>query len=101
MKKYEWRNYSDKYYFYDAVSGKVVGQAGKAALADIFFGVTYTGDYTYTIQDEKHLGQYISLEHAKKAVELFWDVQSRTLLESNVTADDTLRARSTYFGNDS
>jgi hypothetical protein len=27
------------------------------------------------------LGQYIDSDYAKKAVELFWDVQSRTVLE--------------------
>lgn len=81
MKEYRWQNYSDRYYFYDVVSGKIMGLVSKIALQDIFFGVTYVGDISFTVQDEKHLGQYISLEHAKKAVELFWDVQNRTLLE--------------------
>jgi hypothetical protein len=80
---HEWKSFSDNYYFFNVKTGKIVGQAGKLALREIFFGLTYVGDTSFTVQDEKHLGQYISLEHAKKAVENYWDIQSRTLLESN------------------
>jgi hypothetical protein len=41
----------------------------------------YVGENSYTIQDEKHLGKYISLEFAKDAAQRFWDIQNRTLLE--------------------
>ena len=41
----------------------------------------YTGETSYAIQDEKHLGKYISLEFAKDAAQRFWDIQNRTLLE--------------------
>jgi len=78
---YAWRSISDKYYFYNVSTGKIVGHAGKAALQEIFYAVVYTGDFTFTVADEGHLGQYISLEHAKKAIEFYWDVQNRTLIE--------------------
>lgn len=78
---YDWKSISDKYYFYDIMTGKIVGMASKIALQEIFFAKVYTGDFTFTMTDEGHLGQYVSLEHAKKAVEFHWDVQNRTLLE--------------------
>ncbi len=80
MKEYEWKSVSDKYYFFHVNTGKIVGQAGKQALHEVFFGIVYTTETTYGIQDEKHLGQYISLEHAKKSVENYWDIQNRTLI---------------------
>lgn len=80
MTNYDWKSISDKYYYYNVQTGKVVGQAGKQALHEVFFSLVYTSDHSFTVNDERHLGQYISLEHAKKAVELYWDVQSRTLI---------------------
>jgi hypothetical protein len=80
---FKWERISDKYYYYNEKTGKIVGHAGTVALQDIFFAVVYTGDFTFTISDEGHLGQYISLEYAKMAVEFYWDVQNRTLLETN------------------
>lgn len=77
---YDWRGYSDKYYYYNTVTGKIVGLTSKIALQDIYYSVVYTGTETFTIADEKHLGQYISLEHAKKATEWYWEVEDKTLL---------------------
>jgi frataxin-like iron-binding protein CyaY len=53
----------------------------KIALQEIWIALVYTGEYTFTLQDEKHLGQYINLEFAKRAAEFFWERESRTLLE--------------------
>jgi hypothetical protein len=80
--KYDWKSVSDRYYYYDTVTGKIVGMASKIALQEVFFGIVYTGQYTFTLNDEKHLGQYISIEHAKTAIEVFWDIQYKTLLEN-------------------
>ncbi|MEY3376699.1 MAG: hypothetical protein RL463_1009 [Bacteroidota bacterium] len=81
MNKYEWKSVSDKYYYYNVDTGKIVATAGKVALQEIFFSVTYTGNITFRLDDEHHLGQYISLEYAKRAAETYWDIQNRTLLE--------------------
>ncbi len=81
--KHDWKGISDRYYYYDTVTGKIVGMASKIALQEVFYGIVYTGQYTFTLDDERHLGQYISLEHAKKSIEYFWDVQSRTLIEND------------------
>jgi len=81
MIKYEWKNVSDNYYYYNSATGKIVGLTSKIALQDIYFSVVYIGEYTFTIDDEKHLGQYVSLDYGKKVIENFWDMQHRTLLE--------------------
>lgn len=83
-KIFEWKSVSDRYYYYDANTGKIVALASKIALQEIFFSVVYTGNMSFTINDEKHLGQYVSLEHAKKAAEAYWNIQNKTLLESDL-----------------
>jgi hypothetical protein len=81
LQKFQWEKFGDRFYYFDVNTGKIVGFSSKIALQEIYFSIIYTGQYTFTVDDEKHLGQYISLEHAKKAVEYFWDIQNRTLLE--------------------
>lgn len=82
MNKYEWKSISDNYYYYKTSSGKVVGQAGKVALRELFFSTVYlqSNDGLYTPHDERQVGHYISLEHAKQSVEEYWDIAERTLL---------------------
>ena len=81
MKEFRWERYGDKYYYYDSLTGKIVGSVSKIALQEVWITLVYIGEYTFTIQDEKHLGQYISLDFAKRAAEFFWERESRTLLE--------------------
>jgi len=81
LQQFQWEKMGDRCYYFDVKTGKIVGFSSKIALQEIYISIIYTGQYTFTVDDEKHLGQYISLEHAKKAVENFWDVQNRTLLE--------------------
>lgn len=84
LQKFKWERSGDNYYYYNEATGKIVGFSSKIALQEIYFGIVYTGQYTFTRDDENHLGQYISLEHAKKAVETYWDIQNRTLLEHEI-----------------
>ena len=81
MIEYKWERFSDRYYYYNVATGKVVGTVSKIALQDVWISLVYIGEYTFTRDDEKHLGQYISLEFAKEATQRFWDIQNRTLLE--------------------
>jgi frataxin-like iron-binding protein CyaY len=81
MTEHKWERFGDKYYYYDTDTGKIVGSVSKIALQEIWIALVYTGEYTFTLQDEKHLGQYINLEFAKRAAEFFWERESRTLLE--------------------
>jgi hypothetical protein len=87
MCMYNWqlRSYgSETYYYYEETTGKICGKASKLALQENWFAVVYVNEYTYlAADDEKHLGQYLDANYAKKAIEHFWDVQSRTLLAEN------------------
>ena len=78
---FEWQERSNAFYYYDVQTGKILGKANKQVLVDIWISLVYTGQYTFTIDDEKHLGQYIDLTSAMAAVVHYWDVQNRTLLE--------------------
>ena len=81
MKKYEWKEKANAWYYYDTNTGKIVGRSNKIALSgDICIALVFTGMYTFTVDDERHLGQYISVETAKNAVEYYWDREDRTLL---------------------
>ena len=82
MNKYKWERFGEKHYYHDIVTGKIVGTVSKIALQEVWISLVYTGEYSFTIDDEKHLGQYISMEFAKEATQRFWDIQSRTLLEN-------------------
>lgn len=79
---YNWKDHEHGAYFYQETSGKVVGSIFKIANQNILYAAkVYTGDTTYTLEDEKHLGQYIGLQYASKAIERYWNVYDKTLLE--------------------
>lgn len=86
-KTYEWRERNAKWYYYDTTTGLIVGTSHKYALQDVWSATVYTGNYNWSPRpdDEKPLGQYIEQDYAKRAVEHFWEVQSRTLLEQHDT----------------
>jgi hypothetical protein len=37
-------------------------------------------EFPYTDASEKHLGQFVSQDHARRSVEHYWNVQDRTLI---------------------
>ena len=80
MNEYKWERFGDKYYYYDIVTGKIVAAVNKLALQEVYIALVYTGQYTFTLDDEKHLGQYINLDFAKRAAEFYWEREMRTLL---------------------
>ena len=72
-----WQDYeaTNKYY-YDDDDGMIIGQIHK-------FG-TSVSIYTATVKPDnidKLLGQYVNIDYAQKAVENFWLIQDRTLIE--------------------
>ena len=73
----KWQDYeASNQYYYDDKDGLIIGQVHK-------FGTSVT-IYTATVKPEnldKLLGQFINLDYAKHAVERFWEIQDRTLLE--------------------
>ncbi len=82
-RKYEWRERNSKWYYFDTETGMIVGSSFKLALQDIYASVVNTGNYEYSfkLDDEKALGHYLEQDFAKKAVEKYWDIQCRTLIE--------------------
>jgi hypothetical protein len=69
---YEWKDADhDVYYYYGTTTGRIVGQVHK---------ISHTKIWATKVNEENYLGQYISLEFAKLAVEQYWDIQERTYL---------------------
>lgn len=80
---YEWKEKGQSFYYFIKEDGRIVGKVSYLPLSSICIALVYTGQYTFTIDDERHLGQYITMQFAKDAVQYYWDTQSRTLLENN------------------
>lgn len=71
----EWRDAEHNVsYYYLKDTGKIVGQVYLLAHTKIYGAKVYNES-----NEEGLLGQYISYESAKKAVEYFWNIQERTL----------------------
>ena len=66
----------DIYSFYNQEDGLVVAQIHKIAHTKIWVAKIIQGH-----TDERYLGQYIGHDFARKAVENYWAIQERTLLE--------------------
>ena len=77
---FDWQERGSAHYYYDTDTGKVVGTVSKLMSNEIWIALVNMGKYTLTLDDEKHLGQYIDKAFAKDAVEHFWAIQSRTLI---------------------
>jgi hypothetical protein len=75
MKQYDWTGINVLYY-YEKNTGKIVGQCHMITLTQIWIGKVWVDPVM-----EKSLGQFISLEHVKKAVEQYWLSESMTLIE--------------------
>jgi len=75
--KKEWKDADDNcFYFYGVSDGKIVGQVNRIGLTKVLLA-----KIIHNHNDETFLGQYISETFAKKAVEMYWDIQDRTLIE--------------------
>ena len=76
MKKWIEKEFS-QWVYYDNQDGKIIG-----AVYKIDNSIGIWGARVYLINnDESVLGQYIDSDYAKKSVELYWEIDSRTLLE--------------------
>ena len=74
MKSWTLKEFGQWVYFDDS-DGKIIGSVYKVGNQLSIYGAK-----VYNIE-EGILGQYIDSTYAQKAVEHYWDVQSRTLLE--------------------
>jgi hypothetical protein len=67
----------DTHYYYGTENGRIVGLITPVTHTRIWVARILTEQYNNDI----FLGQYISLEFAKKAIETYWNIQDRTLIE--------------------
>lgn len=82
MKQWQEKEFS-QWVHYDDQDGKIIGSVYK-----IGNSVGIWGAKVYLINNtETILGQYIDSVYAKKAVQLYWEIDSRTVLEYNITDD--------------
>ena len=63
--------------YYDDEDGKIIGTVYKVGNTQTIWGAT-----VHRNNVDGALGQYIDSDFAKSAVEEYWDIQSRTLLEN-------------------
>lgn len=75
MKKWLEKEFS-QWVYYDDIDGRIIGAVYKIGTQNSIWGAKVHTDL------EGVLGQYVDSDYARKAVEMFWDVQSRTVLEN-------------------
>jgi hypothetical protein len=76
MKQWQEKEFS-QWVYYDDQDGRIIGAVYKIGTSTGIWGAK-----VYSIKnEEKVLGQYIDSDHARKATELFWEIDSRTVLE--------------------
>jgi len=77
---YEWKNIDNKFYYYVKDTGRIVGKVHYFALQTIVNVIVLvnTSDFVF---EEKSLGLYVEMDAGRKAVENYWSIDSRTLIE--------------------
>ena len=80
MKSYNWKENetAECHYYYREEDGRIVGQTNKISHTKIWLS-----KIMLISNEEQYLGQYIDLHHSKKAIEQFWLIQERTLIEQS------------------
>jgi hypothetical protein len=84
MKKYTWKTseMSQCSYYYNEQNGRIVGQINKLGHTSVWLAKIIK-----TSNEENFLGQYIEDIYAKKAIENFWEIDEKTLLEHSYLQD--------------
>jgi hypothetical protein len=81
MKKWMEKEFS-QFVYYDDADGKIIGAVYKIGNQNSIYGAKVYCEV------EGILGQYIDSDYARKAVEIFWEIQSRTVIEHDPRAGD-------------
>ena len=77
----DWKDVEHKCsYYYLRDTGRIIGQVYNLAHTNIYGAKVYSD-----LNEERYLGQYISCESAKKAIEHFWNIQERTLTDETTS----------------
>ena len=76
MKQWQEKEFS-QWVYYDDQDGKIIGAVYKIGTSTGIWGArVYLAS-----NEEKILGQYIDSDYARNAVQLYWEIDSRTVLE--------------------
>lgn len=76
---YDWKDAGhETHYYFKTENGLIVGQVHNIAHTKIYMAVIIVSN------EERFLGRYIGLEFAKTAIENYWLMQERTLLEADI-----------------
>lgn len=76
MKQWQEKEFS-QWVHYDDQDGRIIGAVYKIGTSTGIWGAR-----VYLMNtEEKVLGQYIDSDFARKAVQLYWEIDSRTVLE--------------------
>ena len=67
---FDWQERGTAYYYYNIDTGKIVGVVSKLMSNEIWIALVHVGKYTLTLDDEKHLGQYIDLNFARPGIDV-------------------------------
>lgn len=73
---YDWKESNDCLYYYKKEDGLIVGQVHKIAHSEIYI------TKVININEETIIGRYIDVFAAKAALETYWFIESRTLIEN-------------------
>ena len=76
MKQWQEKEFS-QWVYYDDQDGKIIGAVYKIGTSTGIWG----GRVYLITNEEKVLGQYIDSDFARKAVQLYWEIDGRTVLE--------------------
>ena len=76
MKQWQEKEFS-QWVYYDDQDGKIIGAVYKIGTSTGIWG----GRVYLATNEEKVLGQYIDSDFARKAVQLYWEIDGRTVLE--------------------
>lgn len=78
----EWKDVENASYYFNQEDGKVLGMVFKYASQNLIWCAKILKDnIPFTNENEWILGQFVNAESAKRNVEEYWTIQSRTLLE--------------------
>jgi hypothetical protein len=79
---YEWKDENTTVkHFYRITDGRILGTVWQYVNNNVIWSSKILEDeFPYTNASEKHLGHYVSQEHARRSVEHYWNIQDRTLI---------------------
>lgn len=80
MKKWMEKEFSF-WVYYDDEDGRIIGAAHKVGTGSTALWIGKMYKVQNYMHEELHSGQYVDSDYAKKAVERYWEIESRTLLE--------------------